>query len=178
MAVFRSYAKGVQVNGESIMAVIEGMGTFRYRAHAILSKHHIDSPKPGEWYDLQSYLDAFKTITDEIGPNTLRMIGRKIPETAVLPPGLDTIEKALTMMDQAYHMNYRGGEIGHYAFERSGDKAGVMVCSSPYPCAYDQGIITGFMSRLRGANEWPKLTHEGGGCRMDGAQLCRYDVGW
>ena len=178
MSVFESYAPGVQVNGESIMAVIEGMGTFRERAHAILSENHIRNPAPGNWYDLQSYLNAFRTISEELGTATLRMIGKKIPETAVLPPDLDTIEKALKMMDQAYHMNYQGGEIGHYAFQQTGDKSGVMICSSPYPCAYDQGIINGFMNRLKKGTEWPAIKHASGSCRMDGAAECRYNVSW
>jgi hypothetical protein len=178
MSVFQSYAPGVQVIGESIMAVVEGMGAFKKRAFDILARHHIDNPKPGNWYDLQSYLDAFKTISDELGPATLRAIGKKIPETAVLPPDLDTIEKALTLMDEAYHMNYQGGEIGHYAFEPIGDKKGMMICSSPYPCSYDQGIIAGFMNRLKRNNEWPALKHAPGGCRMTGSADCRYNVTW
>ena len=178
MSVFESYASGVQVNGESIMAVVEGMGAFQNRAFDILANHHIDNPSPGNWYDLQSYLNAFRTISDELGPATLRAIGKKIPQTAVLPPDLDTIVKALSMMDIAYHMNYQGGEIGHYAFESTGERSGVMICSSPYPCSYDQGIITGFMNRLKKGNEWPSLKHASGGCRMEGAAECRYTVSW
>ena len=178
MSVFQSYAPGVQVNGESIMAVIEGMGAFQKRAFSILESHRINNPSPGNWYDLQSYLDAFKTISDELGTATLRAIGKKIPETAVLPPDLDTIEKALSLMDQAYHMNYQGGEIGHYAFESTGDRSGVMICSSPYPCSYDQGIIHGFMNRLKTNNQWPSLKHAPGGCRMEGAAACHYNVTW
>ncbi|MBN2527442.1 MAG: hypothetical protein JXR76_13700 [Deltaproteobacteria bacterium] len=178
MSVFETYAPGVQVNGESIMAVIEGMGAFENRAFNILSENHIDNPQPGNWYDLQRYLDAFKTISEELGPATLRVIGKKIPETAVLPPGLDTIEKALTLMDQAYHMNYKGGEIGHYSFQSTGAQKGVMICSSPYPCAYDQGIIMGFMNRLKKGNEWPAIKHSPGSCRTNGDAECRYDVSW
>ena len=102
----------------------------------------------------------------------------KIPETAVLPPQLDTIEKALTMMDQAYHMNYQNGEIGHYAFEITGKNKGIMTCSSPYPCAYDIGIIEGFMYRLRSQGQIPRLKHVPGECRTEGVTQCKYELAW
>ncbi|MFX0072390.1 MAG: hypothetical protein ACFFAO_14995 [Candidatus Hermodarchaeota archaeon] len=178
MAVFKTYSTGVEVNGESILAVVEGLGAFKKTAYQILGENGIKDPEPGKWFNLQNYLNAFQVISQKLGNATLKVIGMKIPETAVLPPQLDTIEKALTMMDQAYHMNYQYGEIGHYAFEKKGKNKGVMICSSPYPCAYDIGIIEGFMYRLRKSNEIPRVKHVPGECRMDGAKQCKYEVSW
>ena len=178
MAVFKSYSNTVEVNGESILAVVEGMGAFKRMAYEILGNHSITDPQPKKWYNLQNYLDAFKTITEKLGDPTLRVIGQKIPETAVLPPDLDTIEKAFVMMDQAYHMNYRNGEIGHYSFEKTGEKNGIFTCTSPYPCAYDMGIIEGFMNRLRAKGSIPRVKHVPGSCRMNGDRHCKYEASW
>ena len=178
MAVYRSYSPAVEVIGESILAVVEGMGAFKKTAYQILEENGINNPEPQKWFDLQSYLNAFKVIAEKLGDATLKVIGMKIPETAVLPPELDTIEKALTMMDQAYHMNYRNGEIGNYAFEKTGNTKGIMTCSSPYPCAYDIEIIEGFMYKLRKQGQIPFVKHIPGECRMNGAKQCKYEVSW
>ena len=178
ITLFKSYDSSVLVNGESILAVTEGMGAFKRIALKILEDNNIPEPQPGNWYKLQDYLNAFKIISDKLGNATLEVIGKKIPETAVLPPDLDTIEKALTMMDAAYHMNYKNGEIGHYAFEKKGNSDGIMTCNNPYPCAYDKGIILGFMYRLRTRNSIPSVEHVEGSCRMNGAEECKYKVAW
>ena len=178
MAVYKSYSPNVEVNGESILSVVEGMGAFKKTAYQILEENGIIDPQPQKWFNLQNYLNAFKVVAEKLGDATLKVIGMKIPETAVLPPQLDTIEKALTMMDQAYHMNYQNGEIGHYAFEKTGKNKGIMTCSSPYPCAYDIGIIEGFMYKLRSQGQIPRLKHVPGECRMEGARQCKYELAW
>ena len=178
MAVFKSYSPNVDVNGESILAVVEGMGAFKKTAYQILEENGIKDPQPQKWFNLQNYLNAFKVISEKLGNATLKVIGMKIPETAVLPPQLDTIEKALSMMDQAYHMNYQNGEIGHYAYEKTGKNKGVMTCSSPYPCAYDIGIIEGFLYKLRVNGQILRQKHAPGECRMEGARQYKYEVYW
>jgi hypothetical protein len=42
------------------------------------------------------------------------LIGKAIPEKAVLPPEIDSLEKALHSINMAYRMNHRGGEFGFY----------------------------------------------------------------
>jgi len=41
-------------------------------------------------------------------------IGKAIPESAIFPPEIQGLEMGLSAIDIAYHMNHRGGEIGHY----------------------------------------------------------------
>lgn len=140
MALYKAYDKNVEVNGQTIRTVIDGM-SIESKAKKYLEDEGIEDPKTDEWYPQQSWLDAFKKIAEDIGDATLKRIGKKIPKNADWPPGVDTVEKALNSIDEAYHMNHRGGKIGHYDFEKTGEGSGKMVCDDPYPDAFDEGII-------------------------------------
>ena len=80
MAQFVGFAPGVQVTGEAVFAVIDGMGAAKERALEILAENNIHSPKWEMWYLQKNWLDAFKKIADTLGPDTLHAIGLKIPE--------------------------------------------------------------------------------------------------
>ena len=65
MAVYKSYSPNVEVNGESILAVVEGMGAFKKTALQILEENGIKDPQPQKWFNLQNYLNAFKVVADK-----------------------------------------------------------------------------------------------------------------
>ena len=90
-------------------SVLDGMGAARAKGVQILGRHGIKDLKPGQWFNQQNWLDAFKDIAENIGPATLFAIGQKIPEAAKFPPTIDSIDKALGALDVAYHMNHRAG---------------------------------------------------------------------
>jgi hypothetical protein len=179
MAVFKPFVPGVEVNGETVCSILEGMGAARAKGVEILAKYQIENPKPGQWFKQQAWLDAFKEIAEKIGPATLFSIGQRIPENAKFPPAIDSLEKALSAIDVAYHMNHRGGEIGHYVFEKSGEKAGKMTCKNPYPCFFDKGIIDAMAKRFRPKNSFPQIKHDDSApCRTKGAESCIYLISW
>ena len=166
MAQFRAFNKNVEVNGQTVLSVVEGMGAFRSQAFRILKDHGIDTPVPDKWYSQQAWLDAFKEINDKIGDNTLQSIGKSIPENAQFPPEIDNIHKALAAIDIAYHMNHRlDGKvmfdpttgkltegIGHYQYEKIDDRNGKMVCHNPYPSEFDRGIIMSMARKFKPAD--------------------------
>ena len=178
MAVFKTYDPKVEVLGANIFSIIDGMGAFKKMAYDILKDCGIEDPKANEWFKMQHWLDAFKIIYEKIGDSTLKVIGSKIPETAKLPPQINSIESFLPMLDQAYHMNHRGGEIGHYNYEKTGDREGTITCNNPYPCAFDHGLIQGFVEKFRGTGSIPSIKHEPGSCRMEGSEVCKYRINW
>jgi hypothetical protein len=180
MAQYVAMSPNVEVNGETVFAVVAGMGTFRSIALEILAENGIEDPKPGIWYPQQKWLDAFKRISASLGANTLFAIGIKIPENAQFPPDIDTIEKALQSIDVAYHMNHRNGDIGEYKFENAGLKSARMICRNPYPCAFDRGIITAMAKRFKlQENIMPSVKHDDSApCRNRGADSCTYTVNW
>jgi len=142
MKTFVASSPKVEVNGETIHSVIDGMGVFKTTAIKILSDNGIVNLKSGEWYSQQSWLNAFKTIAEKVGNSTLYNIGQKIPENAQFPPEIDDIYKALSAINVAYHMNHRNGEIGEYKYEKTAEKSVKITCTNPYPDDFDKGIIS------------------------------------
>lgn len=145
MAQFIPFSPDVEVNGETILSVVNGVhDLFKPKMHDILVKNNIPNPQKGKWYKQSDWLNAFKEISDTIGNNTLFSIGKAIPENANFPSDIDSIKKALESIDIAYHQNHRGGDIGYYKlveFDNTNRQA-VMECKNPYPCFFDKGIIT------------------------------------
>jgi hypothetical protein len=181
MAQFKALNPNVEVNGETVYSIVDGVGAFKMAALKILAANGIVDPKPGTWHKQQSWLDAFKAISEQVGASTLFTIGLKIPENAIFPPDIDSLGKALPAIDAAYHMNHRNGEIGHYNFERTGPKSVKMVCDNPYPCDFDRGIITAFCNRFlpKGSTIKAIVTHDNSQpCRKNGANSCTYLITW
>jgi len=179
MAQFQAFAPGVEVSGAAVLSVVEGMGGFRVMALQILAQHGIIHPQSGKWYSQQAWLDAFRQIAERVGPATLRAIGNKIPETALWPPNITTVEDALESIDVAYHMNHRGGEIGHYHFQKTGERSGKVVCHNPYPCNFDLGIIEATAKRFVPPGITPSVRHDNTQpCRQKGDDSCTYVVTW
>ncbi len=194
MTQFVSFEKGIEVNGQTIYAIVDAMAV-KFLTEKIFEQAGLPSiseiqSNPHGWYSQQKWLDAFKMISDKIGHSSLLAIGKKIPENAQFPSDIDCIEKALASIDVAYHMNHRNAKgevlfipetgemlegIGHYKFEKIADTKGIMECENPYPCDFDQGII---ISMARKFAKFAIVEHMGGPCRKKGDNLCRYEINW
>ncbi len=195
---FRAFEPGIEVNGQTVYAVVDGIGHFKSLAKEILLKAGIGEKKDGEyviemdgWYSHEGWLAAFEQIASEIGDPTLKQIGMKIPENAQFPPWVKDIDSAIQSIDIAYHMNHRkNGQIlfnpesgtmqdgiGHYGYERiDGKNIIISECKNPYPCAFDHGIITTMAKKFE-----PKVTvthDESKPCRKKGADSCTYIITW
>lgn len=179
MATFKAFASSVIVNGETVLSVVDGLEAYKTRALKLLENNGIKDPRPGQWYRQQDWLNAFKEISETIGLKTLAIIGGKIPENAKFPPEIDSIEKALAAIDVAYHMNHKGGEIGHYTFTSTGPNSAILVCNNPYHCEFDRGIIEAMARRFQPKGISPKVVHDDTcECRQKGGESCTYKVSW
>ncbi len=179
MAQFQALDSSVEVNGQTVLSVVEGMGSFKYKALKILEENGIADPQPGNWYSQQSWLDAFRAISDSIGGATLSQIGKQIPENADWPPDVDSAEKALASIDMAYHMNHRNGEIGRYNFETTGERSGIMTCNNPYPCDFDRGLVEAAAKKFAPEGAIVKVRHDDSKpCRNHGTDSCTYIIDW
>lgn len=183
----------IEVNGTTVLSVVDGMGAIKNIALRILWENGIEIPKVNQWYSQQKWLDCFKELSNKVGPNTLFGIGLAIPDNAEFPGDIDSIQKALLSIDIAYHMNHRlhdtaffntkTGEqmqgIGNYKYIETGDKSASIICDNPYPCEFDKGIITSMARRFRpkGAKLIIKH-HDEAGCRKNGNDSCTYNITW
>jgi len=185
MAEFISFDPTVQVVGEVIAAFVGGFPSEVQReGFAILKRHAIENPRPGDYYPLQSLLDAMKEVSEKMGSQMLNRIGDQIATNAMLPPGLSSLESCLAAIDVAYHMNHKGGDIGRYVYADEGTEHGLrkakMVCPNPYPCAFDRGVIEGFARRFRPAGCLDCIVRHDDSqpCRREGADSCTYVIVW
>lgn len=179
MAQFKAFNPAVEVKGAAVLAIVEGMGAFRATALRMLAKYGITDLKSNEWYSQQAWLDTFRDIAGVMGAPVLQVIGNKIPLTATWPDDIQTIEEALTSIDAAYHLNHRGGEIGHYRLTVTGPRSGQFYCDNPYPCDFDRGIIEGTGRRFAPKEIFFLVKHdETQPCRKRGDDACLYQVTW
>ena len=179
MAQFQALSPNVMVNGQTVLSVVTGMGAFKATAAQILQRNGIPNPEATAWYPQQAWLNAFREIAQSIGSSTLHQIGMSIPRNAKFPPGIDTIEKALESLDVAYHLNHRGGEIGHLSFVKTGPSQGVMTCQNPYPCPFDQGLIEAVAAQFKPADSFLRVQHDSSKpCRSKQGESCTYLISW
>jgi len=177
MAQFIAFDPNVEVNGTTILSVTAGMGEVAY---PVLVANGLRNVARDEWYPQQAWLNVFKEIA-RVDGNLLDLvsIGMAIPQNAIFPQEIDSIESALRSIDVAYHMNHRGGEIGHYHVQVVSDKQIDMVCENPYPCDFDYGIIYSMSRRFCPPSMYARVYHdESSPCRKHGGDSCTYHVIW
>ena len=182
MAQYEPFEAGVEARGRVIVAIEEGIEQFRdtHRevVRAALAEKGIDDPEPDDWYAQAAELDVLATIADEFGPHVLDRLGERIPEVARWPSGVSGVAEGLRSIDDAYHRNHRGGDIGHYRFERVDEGRGRVECRNPYPCPFDRGLIRAVAKDHSPVESFVLVEERGETCRRRGDDRCRYVVRW
>jgi hypothetical protein len=196
---FKAAESGIEVLGQTVYAVVDGFGAFSMIGSKYLADVGLGSLGPDGviqlvnegWYAQERWLTAFERISREIGDSALHLIGKRIPLNAVFPPWVTDVDSAIRSVDVAYHLNHRKqGQvmfdlekgtmlegIGHYGYAREdGAKPRIVSrCDNPYPCAFDQGILTSMTQRFARSG---RVEHAPGDCRKQGAETCTYVVTW
>lgn len=182
MTQYEPFDDGVEARGRTLLALEEALSRFseeyRRRAREALAEHGIEGPEPGEWYPQEAELDAFETIAAELDPHILDRVGEQIPDVAEWPGDIAGVEGALRSIDEAYHENHRGGDIGHYRFEPVDGRTGRVECRNPYPCQFDRGLIRAVARAHAPVESFVFVEEDGETCRRRGADACTYTVHW
>lgn len=182
MNQFEAIDPEVEINGQTILAMVDGVARFseEYRStvERAMAKNGIDDPTPGEWYPQQAWLDAFETLATDLQPHILDRIGEQIPDAADWPGRITGVEEGLQSINEAYHANHRGGEIGYYRLLSSGEQSGKMECKNPYPCPFDRGIIRAVAQQYAPLSSFVFVEETGDECRLDNGSTCTYTVHW
>src|SRR5687767_701025 len=138
MAEFVSFDPQAEVSGNSILAIQAALKSLGTNPEPFLKKYKLSGLKPDEWYSVQKCLDMLKEIRDKLGNfYGLISVGHKIPEFAIWPPDIDSIEKAFAALDIAYHLNHRNGEVGYYYTEFIGPRHIRVTAHNPWPSDFD-----------------------------------------
>jgi len=167
-----------QVAGDLLRAVVAGVEQFspdtRDAALATLSEHGIAEPLTDEWYPLAPSLAAIESVDGLVGEPGTFGLGKRIPHTLAFPAEAGDVPTALAALDDAYRAHHRG-DAGGYVFRQIGDDDGRIECHTPYPCAFDRGVVEGVAAS--GADGFVCL-REVGRCRADDAERCTYELSW
>lgn len=192
MASFRVFSPNVEVNGITVLSVVAGM-LAKELAFEILGYHGISDIRADSWFSQQSWLNAFKEISQSVGPLALFSIGKRIPDNADWPANINSIDTALPSIDVAYHMNHRINGIvmcdpatgnmlegiGHYLAVKSSDREMKVICDNPYPCQFDRGIVLSAAEKFKAAGTIVTLVEDAAdGCRAHGGKACTFVVRW
>jgi len=195
---FKSFEPNIEVNGQTVYSILDGMGNYKKIGEKILCECGIGSIvnenyilEIDGWYPQDLWLNAFKEIAKKIGDSTLKKIGISIPENAKFPPWVTDIDSAIKSINIAYHMNHRksGTEmfnpdterfldgIGYYGYEKIPNKNIIICeCRNPYPCRFDLGIILSMALKFELTAH---VSHDDSKpCRKNEADSCTYIVTW
>lgn len=171
---------GPTVDGRVVRAFVDGVaetcGYFEERALRILSSHGIENPQSGESYPLGAYLDAIHEVQRTTGPNTLNRIGRATPAALPWSRRVQTIEDAFVDLDHTFSRAHDGSDVGSFTFE-SDDDGGLLVTNTPYPDAFEQGLIEGIGKHF-GTNTGFIAIDDAGRYRADGGDSREFDLTW
>lgn len=178
MSQFMAFNPYVEVSGAAILSIVKAMGE---RSLRTLAKHGLTDIDPDCWYPQQAWLDAFYELAqgDFSASLDLVSIGMRIPEVAVWPSGIKTIQDALFSIDEAYQAAHRNGEIGSYRVRLVGECEAEMVCENPYPCNFDYGIIYNTARLFLPPRSRLVVMHDDKApCRTKGDDSCTYHIKW
>ena len=166
-----------EVTGEVVRAVLAGVEQFspesREVGRATLAEHGFEDPTD-EWYPLERCLAVIEEIAVAVGDSGVRALGESVPRAVADSASAPDVPTALSALDDAYRDHHRG-DVGGYAFRQIGDADGRIECLTPYPCAFDRGVVEGTAAAV--ADRYVSL-REVGLCPGDGVPRCTYELTW
>lgn len=175
------YNGDTMVNGAVLKAYLSAFGPYHRRGEQVLCKYFgVKEIKgdPDSLYALAQFLKALDEFQKQFGQEFMKKVGEGIFANAVFPPGIDSVDKAMASINQAYYINHKTkpGEIGGYHWQKLSENKGVMMCDNPYPCKFDQGILE-VIARTFSPNA--KVRHDDEkGCRNKNGLACSYVIEW
>ena len=193
MAQYQAFESGITTS--AISPFLQGGFIASKQKTDILTKNGIDHLEEGQDYDLQSFLNAFKDLGENVGEMNLFLIGKSVISETVFPP-MENLQQALQSIDVAYHMNHKKNGrtmfdpntgkmtegIGHYELVRfdEANKEAIMVCHTPYPSKFEEGLILQIVRQFKPEGSlMPKVElDETKETRRNGGERCTFKISW
>ena len=179
MAEFVAFDPNVEVMGTNYLSLIELVPRQALVRDALKDNgFNIDDIQPEKWYSQQSLLNVWKQLAMDVSFD-LVAVGMRVPDLYEFPPQIDSVESALGGLHVAYEMAHRGGEIGEYRFEKTGERSGKMICHNPYPSDLDYGIVYRLVQKFRTDNHaFTVRRDEDAPSRKKGDDSCTFIIEW
>jgi hypothetical protein len=181
MREFECPDEGITVGRGVVDAFVAAFGLYKAGGERVVCRHlGIDGlgGMGDAHFPVRRFFGAMAELQGHFGGGFMHKVGSFVFDSAVFPPGIDSIERAMALIHAAYHLNHSAnaaGRIGGYHWRATDTRSGRMICDNPYPCAFDLGIIETIARRFVPE---AKVVHEPGSCRHDGGGSCTYGVGW
>lgn len=179
MAEFIAFDPNVEVMGTNYLTLIELVPRQALVREALEENgFQIGEIQAEKWYPQQSLLNVWKVLAMDVSFD-LVAVGMRIPDLFQFPPQIDSVESALGGLNVAYEMAHRGGEIGEYRFEKTGERSGTMICHNPYPSDLDYGIVYRLVQKFRTDNHpFTVRRDENAPSRKTGGDSCTFNIEW
>lgn len=149
-----------EVSGKMVLTSLEAMGSFRNTTLKILESTGIQNPQIIKWYPLHLYVDALSQLSKKVGQSPLYMIGMRDAEKMSFSTGNNLVETILGSLTSAYKMHHRGSECGQFVLSTIDNNTYSLNCCTPYPCAYNKGLIEGIIMRFKKPGEFISVNHD------------------
>ncbi|HEY8375282.1 MAG TPA: hypothetical protein VIK91_02285 [Nannocystis sp.] len=161
--------------GAALNSFVLAFGEDNSIVKKILADLGIERVESDRWYDYDWAISIYTRIAQEVGRAAVMEVGRKMIETAVFPPGIDSVQKVLLSLGPAFELNARGPTVGTIYTTIEDDHSATVVRTQYGSCALNIGIIEGCCLRF---GVRPLIEHGPGGCQDEGAPTCTYYVSW
>lgn len=134
-----------QVLGVTVNVCIDGvMSVFQSRMRDILDEHGIQrpDPHPDEWYPLDKFIRVLDVVETDVGKNAQRKIGEATPQFIDWPTNPDSPAEAFESLIDTFERTHRNVD-SEYVFEQTDDSAARITSTTPYPVAWEKGLLKG-----------------------------------
>ncbi|MEW6348437.1 MAG: hypothetical protein AB1646_05210 [Thermodesulfobacteriota bacterium] len=185
MAQFQVFEPNVEVLGQAVLAFLAAFPPdIKFAGEEILGRHGLINASPGDYYRVQTLLDAMKEAFDRLGNQMMFRTGFRFAAEARAPERWSSLDDCWEGVDLAHQMNHRGGHVGKWTYTDEGSTGGLrkvkLVSASHYPCHFDLGLLEGFAKKFRPAGVVDVLIRHDDAqpCRQHGESSCTYRITW
>lgn len=183
------FVPGITVAGQTVRVFTDALQSFPVLREAILEVLRVQVVEDDVWFPQELVLRTYQKVDHLLGGRGLERFGKTVPPLVVLPPTITGAHDVLSQLDVVFHLHHcRDGArmfdpatgamlegIGHYGYERVGEREVRMVCDNPYPCRFDLGLCHGFAALFEPS---AAAQHEPGSCRAHGDPACAHRIRW
>ncbi|MFB6151752.1 MAG: hypothetical protein ABEJ40_08105 [Haloarculaceae archaeon] len=107
----------------------------------------IEEVSRGEPVDLDAVAGVYGRVGERTGENTVVLLGRRTAGALDWGRDVSSVGEALESLGSVYD-GLGEGDVGRYAFRRTGETSGFLSSTTPLPSAFERGLVRGVGSRF------------------------------